>query len=200
VRRSAVVLRGLQNPSTGAITAAPTTSLPETPGGDRNWDYRASWIRDSTFAVRSLAVLGADAEADQFRRFVERSAAGSIHSLQIAYGLGANAASLSSTWTWRATRALRYRPDQADGDSRPEGAFIACSFWLVECLAQQGRIEDARELFDQVSACGNDLGLFSEEYDSRTGRLLGNHPQGLSHLSHITAALALGEHDGVFEP
>jgi hypothetical protein len=57
-------------------------------GGDRNWDYRYSWVRDSAFTVRSLAALGADAEADGFRRFIERSAAGSTGTLQIAYRVG----------------------------------------------------------------------------------------------------------------
>jgi GH15 family glucan-1,4-alpha-glucosidase len=81
---------------------------------------------------------------------------------------------------------LRYRGD--DALEGAEGAFITCSFWLAECLAHQ----DARELFDRVSSCGSDLGLFSEEYDSATGRLLGNYPQGLSHLSHVAAAVAQG--------
>jgi GH15 family glucan-1,4-alpha-glucosidase len=86
---------------------------------------------------------------------------------------------------------LRYRND--DGLEGREGAFVSCSFWLVECLAYQGRLQEARELFDRVSACGNDLGLFSEEYDGATGELLGNFPQGLSHLSHLAAAVALAD-------
>jgi len=359
--RSAMVLKALTHATTGAIAAAATTSLPEAPAGPRNWDYRASWVRDSVFALRSLAELGFTAEADGFRRFVARSAAGSAEELQIMYGLAGerrlpeqllsdlegyggarpvrigNAAAhqhqhdvygelldlawdwhreghspdaddwrflvelvnaAAQRWTfpdrgiwelrgrprhlvhskvlcwvaldrglrladevgfpapverWTATRAairaavevhgydpgrgvftqafdrpeldaallllptvgfvawddprmlrtveevrrelevdgllLRYRgPDGLQGT---EGTFVACTFWLAECLARQGRIAQGRAAFVTASATANDLGLFAEEFDPATGALLGNYPQALTHLSHIAAAVAL---------
>jgi GH15 family glucan-1,4-alpha-glucosidase len=361
VLRSTLVMKALMNDLTGAVAAAPTTSLPEVPGGEMNWDYRYSWIRDSFFSVRSLADVGFEAAADNFRRFIERSAAGSAESLQLMYGVGGerrlteeelyylegyrgakpvrvgNAAAgqlqldmygelLELSWRWhrrgnspdddywrfllelvdaaaerwsepdqglwemrgdpqhfvhskvmcwatlnrglrlaeecmrkaperrwrkvrqeireaiesegydkerrvftqsfggkdldaallllprvdfvdyrdermlRTTDAIREDLDD-DGllkryhsEGPQEGAFLACSFWLAECLAQQGRTEDARAVFDRTLATANDLGLFSEEYDTEAKESLGNFPQGLTHLSHISAAVALSEH------
>jgi GH15 family glucan-1,4-alpha-glucosidase len=367
VSRSAIVLKGLSNAPTGAIAAAATTSLPEAPGGERNWDYRFTWIRDSIFTIRSLAELGYHKEADGFRRFIERSAAGNADELQVLFGVGGerrlqeyeiesmggyrgarpvrvgNAAAgqlqldmygelLDLAWQWhcgghspdddyceflietvnaacrawrkpdcgiwemrgtprhfvlskvmcwfaldrgvalaeelgrdapvhewkreqdeirrvideqgydddrgvfvqafgatgldasllllpttgfvtygdermvRTTDAvmaelmdggiLRRYPAGADGMAGREGGFVACSFWLVECLARQGRLSEAHEVFRRAVRTGNDLGLFAEEFDASTGEMLGNFPQGLSHLSLIAAAVSLAAMEG----
>ncbi len=364
IRRSAMVLKGLTNAPTGAIAAAATTSLPEYPGGCRNWDYRFSWVRDSCFTVRSLTQLGYVKEADGFRRFIERSAAGSADQLQIVFGLGGerwlpeNEVSrlegyrgakpvrvgndackqiqldtygglldLAYRWhirgespdddyweflvelvsaaidSWRrpdrsiwelrgeprhfvyskvmcwaaidkgiklaedlgreapldrwkksreeVRRAVETRGYEADrgvfvqafdhaimdgsllllpsvdfvdyrdermvrttdavwqeleeggllrryatcDDGLPglEGVFLPCSFWLAECMARQGRTNQARQVFERALSTGNDLGLFSEEYDTKSNEMLGNFPQALTHLSLISAAVALTE-------
>ena len=87
---------------------------------------------------------------------------------------------------------LRYDAQEApDGDESSEGVFLACSFWLAECLAHQGRAEEARNVFERANATGNDLGLFSEEFDPRSMEALGNFPQALTHLAHLAAAVAL---------
>jgi GH15 family glucan-1,4-alpha-glucosidase len=359
VAASARVLHGLTNADSGAIAAAATTSLPESPEG-RTWDYRATWVRDSVFAVRAMAEVGFAEEADDFHRFMLRTAAGNAGAVRVMYGMdgerrlseleveelrgwhgigpvrvgnGAVAqeqhdvlgelVNLSyrqhargveldgddwrflraivdraaevwhrpdrGLWEWRgeprhfvhskalcwsaldrglrlaeaggfeaprarweqardAARAAidrhgvdargvfvqafgssdldaaalllpvagycawddermvatadaikaelddggllrRYRVD--DGQPGREHPFLACTFWLVEALARQGRRAEARTWFDSALAARTPLGLFAEQADPRTGRPWGNFPQALTHLAHIAAAQAL---------
>jgi GH15 family glucan-1,4-alpha-glucosidase len=90
---------------------------------------------------------------------------------------------------------MRYIPDEDAADGLPpgEGAFLACSFWLVIDLAMLGRVKEAQDLFDRLLSLRNDLGLFSEEYDQEHQRLIGNFPQAFTHLTLIASAVALTE-------
>jgi GH15 family glucan-1,4-alpha-glucosidase len=93
---------------------------------------------------------------------------------------------------------LRYKTSDdgvVDGLTGREGAFLACSFWLVDCLHLIGRDEEAVEIFERLLALRNDLGLLSEEYDPLAGRLVGNFPQAFSHVSLINSAFRLSGND-----
>jgi alpha,alpha-trehalase len=87
IQRSALAIKGLTYMPTGATVAALTTSLPETPGGERNWDYRYTWMRDSTFTLQALHWLDLDWEADEFMQFVADVEPNQDGALQIMYGI-----------------------------------------------------------------------------------------------------------------
>jgi alpha,alpha-trehalase len=87
IERSALAIKGLTYMPTGATVAALTTSLPETPGGERNWDYRYTWIRDSTFTLRTLHFLELDWEADEFMQYIADLERNEDGALQIMYGI-----------------------------------------------------------------------------------------------------------------
>jgi len=93
---------------------------------------------------------------------------------------------------------LRYRAESASSDDLPgrEGAFLACSFWLVDALVLLGRRDEARALFERLAALVNDVGLLSEEYDAPSKRLVGNFPQAFSHVGLINSAFNLAHASG----
>jgi GH15 family glucan-1,4-alpha-glucosidase len=86
-----------------------------------------------------------------------------------------------------------YRYRSADGLAGGEGVFLTCTFWLVDALALSGHLDEAHDLFERVSGYANDLGLLSEELDPNSAELLGNFPQGFTHMALINAAINLAK-------
>jgi GH15 family glucan-1,4-alpha-glucosidase len=86
----------------------------------------------------------------------------------------------------------RYLPNErVDGLEGKEGAFLLCTFWLADCLALTGRVDEATELFERLVALRNDVGLLAEQYDPVAGRMLGNFPQAFSHVALVDSATHL---------
>ena len=92
---------------------------------------------------------------------------------------------------------MRYDTGEtADGLPPGEGAFLACSFWFADNLVLQGRIEEAREMFERLLSLRNDVGLLAEEFDPRLGRQVGNFPQAFSHVALVNTAFNLTRAQG----
>ena len=137
IQRSALAIKGLTYMPTGATVAALTTSLPETPGGERNWDYRYTWIRDSTFTLQALHYLDLDWEANEFMQFIadlERSEDGA---LQIMYGIDGAAISPRSSWTTSRATPARTRSGPATAPSTSARTTCSAPRW-TRCFCIPG--------------------------------------------------------------
>jgi hypothetical protein len=91
---------------------------------------------------------------------------------------------------------MRYRTTEFDDGLPPgEGTFLACSFWMVDNLAMQGRVTEAEEMYERLLGLANDVGLLAEEYDPAEKRLVGNFPQAFSHVALVHTGLNLMKHE-----
>ena len=155
MRLSSRVLKGLTYRPTGAIVAAPTTSLPETVGGERNWDYRFSWIRDSSLTIEALYIGACSDEAEEFVSFMTSSAGGRAGegSLQIMYGIGGehdlSERELPHLRGWRDSRPVRVGNGAWDQVQLDVYGELLNSLWLYR--------EQLGELHPEIQAFVADL-------------------------------------------
>lgn len=160
--------------------------------------HRATWSEQAT-AIRTFVETRCYSDRLQGYR---RSADGEELDASVLLGLLAGYGEPSEARWEQTVRSIRrdlghgpylYRYTGEDGLTGGEGAFVSCSFWLVEALARTGHRDEAASLMDELVALSNDVGLYAEEIDPGNGEFLGNLPQGLSHLSLISAANAMAE-------
>ena len=134
VERSALAIKGLTDGRTGAVIAAATTSLPETIGGVRNWDYRYTWIRDSSTMLTALRRLGHDYECDRFSQWIRNTTAGRASELQIMYGIGGerilNEQELPHLSGYRDSRPVRIGNGAWDQTQHDTYGWLLASSWF----------------------------------------------------------------------
>ena len=163
--------------------------------GARSRRRRRRWERDGREIRRAILEEGYDREVGAFTQTLGGSGARRQRARHPARrflpGYGpARASRPPSGYASDSPRGgLVYRYLNDDGLPGGEATFALCSFWLVDNLALQGRVDEARELFERVAGYANDLGLLAEEIDPASGELLGNFPQGFSHSALIRSAL-----------
>jgi GH15 family glucan-1,4-alpha-glucosidase len=165
VERSALAIKGLTDDRTGAVIAAATTSLPEVVGGVRNWDYRYTWVRDSTTMLIALRRLGHDYESGRFAHWIRNTTAGRAAELQIMYGIGGerilNEQELPHLSGYRDSRPVRIGNGAWDQTQHDTYGWLLASNWIDVHSGEPGDHQDAHyeQFLEEV------VGLAIDEFD-----------------------------------